>query len=158
MPSVLFVCTGNICRSPMAGALFASKLGPRSGTIGWEVRTAGTWATEGMPASRHAQTVMAEWGLDISAHRSRRVTRQLVETADLILTMEKGHKEALRTEFPGAAHRVYLLSEMAGFQSNVEDPLGEPLAAYEATAREIDQLILQGFKEILQLAERPEES
>lgn len=146
--SVLFVCTANICRSPMAAALFAKKI--KAG-LGWRVESAGTWAPEGQPAASRAQMVLRGRGLDLSQHRSRSVNREMLQEFDLILTMERGHKEALQAEFPEIAARVYMLSEMTGQVFNIEDPIGGPLSEYENTARELEDLLERGCERILQL-------
>jgi protein-tyrosine phosphatase len=152
MPSVLFVCTANICRSPMAEAIFKSKVAVEENASGWRVESAGTWASGGQPAAEFSRQVMQERGLDISDHRSQSITRELMQSFDLILTMEKNHKEALRIEFPRCAERVYLLSEMSGDSHDVDDPIGRSKADYQATADEIDRLIAEGFEEIERLA------
>ena len=117
MPSVLFVCTANQTRSPIAAALFASL----PAAAGWRVESAGTWAEEGLPASRAAQRAMQTMGLDISRHRTRCVTGGMLAAFDLIVAMEQGHKEALQAEFPAVAQRVFLLSEMVGAAYDVPD-------------------------------------
>jgi protein-tyrosine phosphatase len=152
MPSILFVCTANICRSPMAEAIFKSKVAGKENASGWRVESAGTWAAGGQPAAEFSRQVMQERGLDISEHRSQSITRGLMQSFDLILTMEKNHKEALRIEFPECAERVYLLSEMSGDSHDVDDPIGRFKADYQVAANEIDRLISEGFQEIERLA------
>lgn len=156
-PSVLFVCTANICRSPMATALFKHKLAQASQTnpallLNWRVESAGTWAREGEPASERSQLVMQGRGLDISAHRSRTVSLELLSSFNLILVMEKGHKEALKAEFPDLSNRIFMISEMAGYQRDIRDPILGTMVDYQNTARELDQLLTMGFEKILQLA------
>lgn len=153
MPSVLFVCTANICRSPMAAALFKARLKDKPG---WRVESAGTWAPEGEPAAARAQLALRGRGLDLGKHRSRTVTPELLEQFDLILTMERGHKEALVAEFPEIASRVYLLSEMLGSWFDVRDPMGGTQAEFEHTLRELDEILAQGQAKIEQLARREE--
>ena len=95
----------------MASAIFKEMLRENQDPQAWQVESAGTWALEGQSAADGSQTVMIERGLDISDHLSKGVSRELLQSFDLILTMEWGHKEALRTEFPEIASRIHLLSD-----------------------------------------------
>lgn len=154
-PAVLFVCTANICRSPMAAALFRKKVSAKvKGGNHWRVDSAGTWASEGQRVSENSVKAMQSRDLDISRHRSKIVTRELLNLYDLILVMEPGHKEALRIEFPEFSHRIYLLSELSGPPAPVDDPYGLTLDAYEKTAAEIDAYLEAGFPRILDLVKR----
>ncbi|NJN81991.1 MAG: low molecular weight protein arginine phosphatase [Caldilineaceae bacterium] len=152
MPSVLFVCTANQCRSPMAEALFRDYLASRKQLEGWTIGSAGTWGVEDVPATRHVQTVMANRGIDVSAHRSRLVDGSFIYDYNLLLTMERGHKEALQIEFPRIASRVFLLSEMIGKLFEISDPIRGPYEEYEATAAELEELIKDGAPRIFELA------
>ena len=154
MPAVLFVCTANICRSPMASAIFEAIVQEKGEEQSWKVESAGTWAAEGQPAVTGSQLALESKGLDASTHRSRRITRELLESFNLILTMEKGHKEALQFEFPDLADRIYLLSEMVDRISDVPDPIGGAYAEYEKAASEIVQILQDGFDKIVELANR----
>jgi protein-tyrosine-phosphatase len=154
MPAVLFVCTGNICRSPMAVGLFKRLIRPEKNRTEWRIESTGTWAVEGMPPSQNGQIALQAMGLDISGHRSQPLTGELLEEFDLILTMEAGHKEAIQVEFPQVAGRVYMLSEVVGERRDIADPIGGPLEEYEETARELDLLLKQGFNRILQLTQK----
>jgi protein-tyrosine phosphatase len=147
--SILVVCTANICRSPMAEALLKARVPPGEH---WRIESAGTWAMDGQLVSTNTQLVLQQRGLDASLHRSRSVNSELIKDFNLILVMEPGHKEALQVEFPQAAGRIFLFSEMVGMKYPVVDPYGRPLKDYLDTARELDQIFEAGFETIARLA------
>lgn len=151
MPSLLFVCTANICRSPMAMALFISKLG-NSDENNWQVESAGTWARDGIPVSLNSKQILLDnYGIDIADHTSRSVERIPLADYDLILVMEQGHKEALQVEYPQISERVFLLYEMIGVERDVHDPYGGRLVDYADTADEINQILNEGMTRIKEL-------
>jgi len=154
MKTILFVCTGNICRSPMAAGLLQQRLRKDPERRDWHVMSAGTWASEGRPASAYAVAEMADRDIDISAHRSRRVTESLMKQADLVLVMTRNHAEALRVTFPEQADKVYMLSEMVGKTFDIADPYGGTRLEYSYIAQELEQLIDEGYDRILSLAEK----
>jgi protein-tyrosine-phosphatase len=133
---IVFVCTGNICRSPMAECLFREAAARAEG---WEVRSAGLAAAWGMPASREAVEVLAEQGLDLRLHSSRPLTCELAGAADLLVVMTAAHRDLARALFPQAAHKVVLLRSFDPGSGNadVEDPIGAPHAMYRKVRDEI---------------------
>jgi len=149
MPSVLFVCTGNLHRSPMAEYLFKDKIGD---TPGWLITSAGNYTRNGMRTTREVLTVLKEYDIDASSHRSRLITRRLLSNHILVLCLASNHKEALQAEFPDLKDKVYLLSEMVGKTASVDDPIGGPLVEYEAAAREINDYLTEGLEKIIKLA------
>jgi protein-tyrosine-phosphatase len=96
---------------------------------------------------------MAEYGLDISHHRSRVVTWEIVIGADLILTMECGHAEAMRFEFRKKKHQVYQLTEVVGPPYDIDDPFGRGQARFRVTAQEIVEILERGFDRIMALVD-----
>ncbi len=153
MPSILFICAADRCRSPMASAILRHYLPERSNDD-WHIESAGIWGKEGQRAVPEAQQVMEEMGIDLRAHRSRCIDQKMVSSSNLILTMEQDQKEALRVAFPEAAHKIYLLAEMTGQAANIPDPLstGRTLVDFRATAHELEQYIVRGIGKIVELA------
>jgi protein-tyrosine phosphatase len=152
MPTVLFVCTANICRSPVAEVLFRRWLQLHAIPGEWRVGSAGTWTMPGASASFNSQQVAAARGLDLSRHRSRQVDEDLLAETDVALCMTRGHVEALQVEFPEYAHRVHLWTALAGPGYDVADPYGGPLPGYETMAREFEYLVQATGERIVGLA------
>ena len=150
MPEILVVCTANICRSPVVETILDARLAER-GLDGWRVSSAGTRALPGFGAAEHSVAVVAELGLDLREHRSRRAEERHVAAADLVLCMEWGHKEALQVEYPEHRGRIYLLTEMVGEDREVADPIGGPRAGYRRMADEVRGLIEAGLPRIVEL-------
>lgn len=124
----LMVCVGNICRSPMAEALFAQRLSRRA-VKGARVESAGIGAEDGHPAAPIAQELMRERGLDLSDHRSRLLTQELLADFELVLVMEERLKKAVEHAFPASRGRVQAIGRFGKF--DVLDPWGGPRADYE---------------------------
>ncbi len=147
MPSVLFVCTANRYRSPIAAACFKNELLRRRNETDWNILSAGTWTVEGLPPMPEAIKQAKELGLDILEHRSRKITPQLIQQTDLILTMEKGQKEALQNEFRDSAAKISLFSEVVeGIPFDIPDPISD--RSDPEVASKICDLIHSGFEKI----------
>ncbi len=157
MPAILFICTANICRSPMAEELFRKASAQIDGPGIWKVNSAGTWAINGLHASENAQKVIESMGMDLSEHLSRDVSEVNLDDYDLILTMETKHKEALLIEYPEIDGRVYLLSEMIGSSFDIEDPIGKSMDDYKETVTLLEKIIYQGYPQIRKMVRDPNE-
>lgn len=130
--NVLFVCTGNTCRSPMAAALF-DKIAMERG-LDVRIESAGLFAADGEPASTEAVVVMKEYGIDLLGFHAQSINTELLEKCDLILTMTAAHKMVLEQN---AAGKVYTLCEYAGLEGDIPDPFGGSVGDYELCAKRI---------------------
>lgn len=144
MQRILFVCTGNTCRSPMAEAILKSKK-----IDGLEVKSAGIYAATGSEASAHAKKVLDDHQIE-HHHSSTMLNKDSVQWADLILTMTGSHKDAILWQYPDSAGKVFTLKEFNGekYAIDVVDPFGGNLAIYQETFQELDNLIKQAIEKI----------
>lgn len=141
---VLFVCSGNTCRSPMAEALLRHLLRERGMPENMVVSSAGLAAVDGAPATEGARRALAAHGLNLDGHRSQPVTDQVVESADLILAMETRHRSELERRYPDKKGVIFTLKEYAGETGqdlDVLDPFGSDDEHYQKTAAEIRQAL-----------------
>jgi ribose 5-phosphate isomerase B len=140
MKTVLFVCTGNVCRSPMAEGLFRHAT---RGRTDCRAISAGVGALEGQPPSPHAVRALKELGIDISQQRSRMLTPELVEQADYIFGMTHSHVDSVNLLFPQAAEKMFLLREfdetLDEFEKDISDPIGGSYETYAYCRDQIEQ-------------------
>lgn len=142
---VLLVCTGNTCRSPMAEGLM-KKLAKEK-KVAMEVSSAGFCADD-FPASDLAIEVMEEVGISIKEHRSQHLSIELIEEADLILTMTHSHKESLLSAVPSGKDKTMTLAEWAGETEDVSDPYGGTITDYQSCRDQIKTLLEKGWEKI----------
>jgi len=155
MPSILFVCSANQCRSPMAQVLFEAFLVEKGAREEWMVESAGVWAYDGSPATANAQKAMAERGLDLSRHLSQPTSSTLLKQFDLTLVMEQEHKKVLQDQNPQLADRIYLMREIVDQEGDFADPVGGSLERYRAAADELGMLMRDGMDRIEELVKAP---
>ena len=132
MDKIIFICTGNTCRSPMAEGLFRAHGGEDK--TGLTAASAGLFTQDGMPASQNAVAAVAELGADITAHRSRMLTPDMARDARYLVCMTGAHYDRLCELFPDCADKVFTL-----LPEDISDPFGGDLETYRREAAEIDK-------------------
>ncbi len=141
---ILFVCTGNTCRSVMAEGIFQKML-KETGKEDFKFTSSGTNVLPGMRPPREVEGMMRKEGIDISRHQATRLTMDLIEEANLILVMDECHQQTILEISPGASEKTFLLKEFSpdrGEQSlDIPDPLGEHLQTYEEVFEEIKRCL-----------------
>ncbi|MBM3836762.1 MAG: ribose 5-phosphate isomerase B [Verrucomicrobia bacterium] len=147
MKTILFVCTGNVCRSPMAEGLFRHAM---KGSGDYRVVSAGVGAVDGQPPSPNAVRALRELGIDISRQRSRSLTAELVQEADYIFGMTHGHVDAVIMLYPQAAEKTFVLREfdetLDVFEKDISDPIGGSYEVYLSCRDQIEQGIASMLK------------
>ncbi|MBP7274771.1 MAG: low molecular weight protein arginine phosphatase [Kiritimatiellae bacterium] len=134
--TILFVCTGNTCRSPMAEALFRLRAGPN---CGWQAASAGLYAANGAPASQGAIQIMRELGADLTDHRSRALRGEIAERADLIVGMTRDHVDEMKRRFPALSDRIRMLSSFGDAPpTDLGDPVGLDTFVYRRIRDRMD--------------------
>jgi len=153
--TIIFVCTGNTCRSPMARALLLQRLQASakwsdSGPI--QVWSAGLFTQDDLPASPEAVAAMREEGIDISHHRSLLLRNNLIRDADLVLTMTASQRDYLLDRFPDKSDNIYTLSQFTGDETGeVMDPYGQGPEYYRKSLSQLKLLVDRLFQKIIQL-------
>jgi len=134
---ILMVCVGNICRSPMAEAILKHRA--QIANVPLTVSSAGIAALVGRSAVSEVQTLLAREGIDCSAHRARQLTSAMLLEADLVLVMEKNHRQEIERTFPSVCGKVHLLGKWENFE--IPDPYKKSQQIFQDT----HQLIIQGL-------------
>lgn len=148
--SILTVCTGNICRSPMAEGIIRKLLGPARPVL---ISSAGTHALVGNPATEFAVISAFERGVDISGHKARKLSQRLILDSDIILCMEPSHIEWVISAEPSSCRRVYNLADFSGNRKKLKeifDPYGCSLREFRTCIEDID-LCIRNFLESVDL-------
>jgi protein-tyrosine-phosphatase len=144
---VVFVCTGNTCRSPMAAGLMrdaASRL-----SLDLEVQSAGIAAFPGVPYTQEAIEALQEKGIDISGGVSQPLSKTLVMEADVLLTMTPEHRDAILRKLPMLQEKVFLLSDFVGEgETPVVDPVGQDLDTYRKVREQLEGYVLQALERL----------
>lgn len=152
--TILFVCTGNSCRSIMAEGILRKYLCDR-GRTGIRVMSAGVGTIDGLPPAKNTVDVMNEYGMDVSSYRSRSLTNEMIARADLILVMEEGHRDEIIRRVPDARSKTFLLrqygrecDEPSLVDFNVPDPIGLPPEDYRYSMNIIREEIKRAMESI----------
>ncbi len=137
MKKLIFVCTGNTCRSPMAEGLLQNLLPVDSE---WEISSAGVYADDGWPVSEHSVDALREKEIDIASSTSTALTPAMIAKADLLITMTDGHRQAILAAVPKSEGKVFLLKSfgVSKCATDIYDPVGEALDIYRRVRDEID--------------------
>ena len=135
--NILFVCTGNTCRSPMAEVIAKSM----AGGAGIAISSAGICACDGSPASADSIECVRRLGLSLDKHRARTLNQKMVDASDLILTMTSAHKDYIVMAFRDAGRKTYTIGEYGGVFTDISDPYLSGPAAYRQCADELMRLL-----------------
>ena len=143
--AVLYVCTGNVCRSPMAELLFRSWVSPDADV---EVASAGTQALVGHGIDRASASALGQLGIDPSRHRARQFEPWMAADADLILTAERAHRDLVMTELPSAFRRTFTMKEFARLARLLSPGPAAEVIAQAATMRGADGRLPDGVDDV----------
>lgn len=145
---ILFVCTGNTCRSPMAEAVLRQMV-ESEGIEYVQISSAGIFAFENQPASENAIAVTESRGIDLRSHKAKRMTRKQIDEYDLILTMTESHREAI-LGITADGQKVHTLNGYVGRSGEIIDPFGHSVEVYEQTIADMSKSLALLLEKIRQ--------
>mgnify|MGYP000849929226 FL=1 len=151
MPKIVFVCTKNRFRSPLAAAMLRSELMIRKVPGDWIIESTGSWVEEPLPPTPEAFAEAEKRSLDLSSHVAQGIESMDIDSIDLLLVMEQGQKESILLDFPDITGRIFLLTELSGTPYSIPDPYvsKEP---FDEIASEIESLIKDSIDKIIGLS------
>lgn len=150
MPNILFVCSANRFRSVLAAGYFKALLLNKQPAGEWIIGSAGIWASEGIPPIKEAIEIASLRQVKVDEVRSREITRELIERADLIIVMTDGQREGITLEFPQARNKTHLFSEITVDESfDIPDPMTTIGEDPKVIAEEIFSMIETGYDRII---------
>ena len=148
---IMFICTGNICRSAMADLLMKKKLQDRD-MLDVEICSSGIYAMQGEVSTDEAIEVMEEYGVDLKKHRATLTSKSNIQEMDLILCMTSAHKQNLINTYPNLVDKIYTLKEYVGIEEiDIKDPWGYTIVTYRFCAAEIDKCLDKVIEKIKKL-------
>jgi len=143
-PKILFVCTGNTCRSPLAEGMARAMFGDLV-----QVSSAGIEAWDGDNVSAHVVEILKEQNIDLSQHRARRINDELMTKVDWIIPMTQAQEEGLKRRFPQYIHKIRRLGNWGEGKRDIQDPWMGSLEVYRQTAQEISELLSMLKKQLI---------
>ena len=137
--NILFVCTGNTCRSPIAEGIMRKMISSKG--EGYTISSAGIYAHPNATITEQAERQLAKRGVDMTSRRSVQISDRLIENADLVFTMTDNQRRLLVENFPYAADKIHLLGDYTNRGGDVSDPYGGSDAVYDKCAHEIEDML-----------------